>query len=195
MGKADDTRLTLLQKAFELIYKNGYQATSIDDIIANTAVTKGAFYYHFKSKQEMGLAIIREVMYPGMASVMIEPLMDGNDVPDKIYQMMEGLLLDNKFFKVQYGCPAINLIEEMAPLNMEFKSALTQLVVRWQHAIEQVLILAQKSGKISTELAPRQIAMFVITGYSGVRNMGKVFGQSCYDDFLAELKAYLQKLS
>lgn len=195
MGKAEDTRLTILQKAFELIYKNGYQATSIDDIIANTQVTKGAFYYHFKSKQEMGLAMIQDIMSPGMAAAMIEPLMDGKEVPDKIYRMMEGLLLDNAFFTIEYGCPAINLIEEMAPLSLEFRSALTQLVVRWQHAIEQVLTLAQESGKIRTELAPRQIAMFVITGYSGVRNMGKVFGRNCYLDFLAELKIYLQKLT
>ncbi|KAA6439350.1 TetR/AcrR family transcriptional regulator [Dyadobacter flavalbus] len=195
MGKAADTRLIILQKAFELIYRNGYQATSIDVIIATTQVTKGAFYYHFKSKEEMGLAIIKEVMYPGMAAAMIDPLLDGKDVPDKIYRMMEGLLLDNPFFDVQYGCPAVNLIEEMSPLNLSFRNALTQLVVRWQHAIEHVLTLAQQSGKIRAELAPRQIALFVVTGYSGVRNMGKVFGRSCYHDFLAELKTYLQKLA
>ncbi|GGB81928.1 TetR/AcrR family transcriptional regulator [Dyadobacter sediminis] len=195
MGKAADTRLIILQKAFELIYRNGYQATSIDVIIATTQVTKGAFYYHFKSKEEMGLAIIKEVMYPGMAAAMIEPLMDGTDVPGKIYRMMEGLLLDNPFFDVRYGCPAINLIEEMSPLSQSFKSALTQLVVRWQHAIEHVLTLAQQSGTIRPDLSPRQIALFVITGYGGVRNMGKVFGQNCYKDFLAELKRYLQKLA
>ena len=43
MSKAAATRLTILQKAFELVYANGYQATSIDDILIKTAVTKGAF--------------------------------------------------------------------------------------------------------------------------------------------------------
>ncbi|NIJ52464.1 TetR/AcrR family transcriptional regulator [Dyadobacter arcticus] len=195
MGKADNTRSTILQKAFELIYKNGYQATSIDVIIATTHVTKGAFFYHFKSKEEMGLAIIKEVMYPGMAAAMIDPLLDGKDLPDKIYQMMKGLLLGNPFFIVEYGCPAINLIEEMSPLNPAFKDALTQLVVKWQHAIEQVLTRAQQSGNIRPDLSPRQIAFFIVTGYSGVRNMGKVFGPGCYDDYLSELKGYLQKLS
>jgi TetR/AcrR family transcriptional repressor of nem operon len=62
MKKAATTRLTILQKAFELIYVKGYQTTSIDDIIATTQVTKGAFYYHFKNKDEMGLAIINEIL-------------------------------------------------------------------------------------------------------------------------------------
>ena len=61
MKKAEATRLMILQKAFELIYVKGYQTTSIDDIIATTKVTKGAFYYHFKTKDEMGLAIINEI--------------------------------------------------------------------------------------------------------------------------------------
>jgi TetR/AcrR family transcriptional regulator, transcriptional repressor for nem operon len=64
MSKATATRLNLLQKAFELIYTKGYQTTSIDDILATTQVTKGAFYYHFKTKDDMGLAIIHEILKP-----------------------------------------------------------------------------------------------------------------------------------
>ncbi|RAJ08805.1 TetR family transcriptional regulator [Chitinophaga skermanii] len=52
MNKAAATRLNMLQKAFELIYVKGFQTTSIDDILATTQVTKGAFYYHFKNKDE-----------------------------------------------------------------------------------------------------------------------------------------------
>jgi AcrR family transcriptional regulator len=58
MKKSAATRLMILEKAFELIYAKGYQTTSIDDIIATTKVTKGAFYYHFKTKDEMGLLLL-----------------------------------------------------------------------------------------------------------------------------------------
>ena len=61
MKKAEGTRRNILEKAFELIYERGYQNTSIDDILATTGVTKGAFYYHFQNKDEMGLAIIHEI--------------------------------------------------------------------------------------------------------------------------------------
>jgi TetR/AcrR family transcriptional repressor of nem operon len=68
MKKAESTRLNILQKAFELIYVNGYQTTSVDDIIATTKVTKGAFYYHFKTKDEMGIAIINEILKPTLSA-------------------------------------------------------------------------------------------------------------------------------
>lgn len=193
MSKAATTRLTILQKAFYLIYRKGYQATSIDDIIATTQVTKGAFFYHFKSKEEMGLAMIHEIMYPGMYASMIKPLLDADDPLDEIYEMMKALLLKNPFFEVKYGCPAINLIDEMAPLNEAFRKALLQLIVQWQEAIKNTLLIAQKKGKISKELMPEQIALFVSSGYSGIRNMGKIFGKTCYKTYLNELKKYLQQ--
>ena len=74
MKKAEATRLNILQKAFELIYEKGYQTTSIDDILLKTQVTKGAFYYHFKNKDEMGIAIINELLKPTLTNSFIEPL-------------------------------------------------------------------------------------------------------------------------
>src|SRR5690606_28017174 len=97
MKKAEATRLTILQKAFELIYVKGYQTTSIDDIIATTKVTKGAFYYHFKTKDEMGLAIINEILKPTLASSFIEPLQTEENPLEAIYNLMDNLLMKNEF--------------------------------------------------------------------------------------------------
>jgi TetR/AcrR family transcriptional repressor of nem operon len=194
MSKAAATRRGILHKAFELIYLKGYQATSIDEIIATTTVTKGAFFYHFKNKEEMGLAMINEVMYPGMVPYMIDVLGKTDEVLDDIYDMMKGLLLLNSFFKVEYGCPAVNLADEMAPLNESFRKALMHLMVAWQQAIEESLRKAQATGRISKAYEPKQIALYITAGYSGVRNMGKVFGKSFYTEYLMQFKIYLDSL-
>ncbi|MCW3463991.1 TetR/AcrR family transcriptional regulator [Chitinophaga nivalis] len=194
MSKAAATRLNILQKAFELVYQNGYQGTSIDLILTQTKVTKGAFFYHFKNKEEMGLAMIREVMYPGMQTGLIQPLLEGEDPVTEIYTMMHGLLLENPFFQVKYGCPAINLIEEMAPLNADFHTALATLVLQWQEAIEKTLKKGKAAQQIRKEVNTAQVAFFVMSGYSGVRNLGKLYGQTCYHKYLKELKTYLKNL-
>lgn len=192
MAKAASTRLTILQKAFELVYKNGYQATSVDDIIATTKLTKGAFFYHFKSKDEMGLAMINEVMYPGMYEVLVRPLENSSNPVKDIYLMMKHLLLTAPFFEVQYGCPAVNLVEEMAPLNEKFKQALTKLLLQWQAAIEQCLANGVRENKISASVKPGLVSVYVTAGYGGVRNMGKLQGREVYKMFLKELKNYLE---
>ncbi len=194
MSKAAATRLVILQKSFRLIYANGYQATSIDDIIATTKVTKGAFFYHFKNKDEMGLAMIKEIMYPGMYQALVQPLTDSQDPVTEIYAMMKGLLLTNPFFDVRYGCPAINLIDEMAPLNKQFNKALSILVLEWQKAIEASLNAGKTSGKIGREIDAGQTAYFIMSGYGGIRNLGKIYGKTCYTSYLSGLKTYLMSL-
>lgn len=194
MTKAATTRLTILQKAFELVYKQGYQATSIDDIIATTQVTKGAFFYHFKNKDEMGLAMITDVMLPGMHGVLVKPLQNSSNPVKDIYLMMKHLLFTAPFFEVQYGCPAVNLVEEMAPLNASFKMALNKLFGEWQQAIEQCLEKGIREEKIRANIKPHWVSLYITAGYNGIRCIGKVQGTDAYALYLKELKNYLEGL-
>jgi TetR/AcrR family transcriptional repressor of nem operon len=194
MSKATDTRLMILNKSFELIYRKGYQATSIDDIISTTQVTKGAFFYHFKNKEEMGLGLINELLYPSMSKLMVARPEKNTDPIGSIYNMMEKLLMDEHFFDVDYGCPAINLIEEMAPINKSFKQALSKLVQLLKKSIVTTLESARLSGQISAGVSPEEAALVILSGYGGVRNLGKVLGRSSYVTYLKGLKDYLSKL-
>jgi len=195
MKKASATRYTILQKAFELIYTKGYQTTSIDEIIATTKVTKGAFYYHFKTKDEMGLAIINEILKPTMKNDFIKPLQDAKNPIKEIYNMTKGLLLENPFLKLEYGCPAGNLTQEMTPWNVEFGKALAELTLEWQQTIENSVKCAKKNGLIRDGVDPQQVAYFIMSGYWGIRNFGKVYNNTdCYHSYLKELKIYLNSL-
>jgi TetR/AcrR family transcriptional repressor of nem operon len=195
MSKAAATRTMILQKSFELIYKQGYQATSIDNILATTQVTKGAFFYHFKSKDDMGLAMINEIMYPGMYSSLVKPLLAAGDPVNEIYDMMRNVLLKVPFLRSKYGCPAVNLIEEMSPINNEFKKALLVLINQWQDAIKSTIEQGKALKQVRSEVDAKQVACFVIAGYGGIRNLGKALGTSCYTTYLQELKNYLNQLN
>lgn len=194
MSKGAQTRQTILGVAFELTYANGYQATSIDEILKKTHVTKGSFFHHFKNKDEMGLAMIEEIMYPGMYSTMINPLLAGKDPIKEINDMMRGLLINDQFFNVKYGCPAINLIDEMAPLNESFNKALSRLTKNWQKAIQDSLQKARSTGQINPDVDIKGATVFIMSGYGGIRNLGKLYGKSCYTTYLKELKSYLNSL-
>ncbi len=55
--RGTDTRNLLLDAAGELFAQRGYDASSVADICKQAGVTKGAFYYHFTSKQQVFLAL------------------------------------------------------------------------------------------------------------------------------------------
>jgi TetR/AcrR family transcriptional repressor of nem operon len=195
MAKAANTRLTILQKAFELIYTKGYQTTSIDDIIATTQVTKGAFYYHFKTKDEMGVAIIEEVLKPTMLESFIKPIENSQNPVTDLYNMISYLLLEDPFLQVKYGCPVGNLTQEMTPWNNQFSQALSQLVDQWMTTIEKAILNGQATGLIRKDRNGKQIGFFIMSGYWGIRNFGKLQNdKSCYVAYLKEFKNYLNSL-
>jgi len=195
MGNAAATRAIILGKAYELIYVNGYQATSIDDILRSTNVTKGAFYYNFKNKEEMGLALINEVIYPRMYVSLVEPLTRSEHVIEDLYAIMHKFLLADPHLQVKYGCPANNLVQEMAPLNKKFNNALLRLMNQWKAAIETAVKNGIKKGIIRKDVDPEGVATWIIAGYGGVRNMGKLTkNEACYREFLKEFKKYLESL-
>lgn len=195
MGNAAATRAIILGKAYELIYAKGYQSTSIDDIIAATEVTKGAFYYNFRNKEEMGLALINELIYPRMYVALVEPLKNAANPVEDLYNLMHKFLLANPALEIKHGCPANNLVQEMAPLNKKFNTALSRLMLQWKSAIEEAVKRGIKAGSIRKDVGAEGVATFIISGYGGIRNMGKlVQSDSIYKTYLKEFRKYLEGL-
>jgi TetR/AcrR family transcriptional repressor of nem operon len=58
--KSAETRTRLLETARDLIRAKGYTATTVDEICAAAGVTKGGFFHHFASKEELGIAAVEQ---------------------------------------------------------------------------------------------------------------------------------------
>jgi TetR/AcrR family transcriptional repressor of nem operon len=56
-GASADTRLRLLDAAQDLMRSKGYAATTVDDVCKAAGLTKGSFFHHFASKEELGVAV------------------------------------------------------------------------------------------------------------------------------------------
>ena len=56
--KKSRTRIQILQAALTCFANKGYHQTSMDDIVAESGLSKGGLYWHFKSKQELFVSLI-----------------------------------------------------------------------------------------------------------------------------------------
>ena len=55
-SSADNSRTRLLAATIDLVRANGYSGTRVDDVCAAAGVTKGSFFHHFASKEELAIA-------------------------------------------------------------------------------------------------------------------------------------------
>lgn len=62
MARGSDTRSRILDIAQEAVLWKGFDATSIDEIVAAANLTKGGFFYHFPDKNALALALIEKHM-------------------------------------------------------------------------------------------------------------------------------------
>src|SRR5436853_3352595 len=56
------TREAIIAAASRLMHVSGYQSTSLDDVLRESGVGKGNFYHYFKSKEDLGYAILDRVV-------------------------------------------------------------------------------------------------------------------------------------
>src|SRR5262249_9645814 len=74
------TREVVLEAATRLIHLKGYQHTTLDDVLSASGVGKGNFYHYFRSKEDLGFAILDRVIDTFMRRG-IEPCFEDPDAP------------------------------------------------------------------------------------------------------------------
>ena len=144
----DQTRQTLLDAAFEEIHEHGFQAASLDNILAKTGVTKGALYHHFKNKMELGYAVVEEVIRP------MDPASSGwsrfrrRTTRSKRFGRIFDATHSMNEQACQCGCPLNNLAQEMSPLDEGFRQRIQAVLEAWRGGIADILRRGQASGTV-----------------------------------------------
>ena len=159
------TRERLLQAGFREVYRSGFQSASIDTILAATNVTKGALYYHFDSKEDLGHAIVEEIVAKLPQDKWLRPLQGGKNPIDALIGIVKATSVRPE--DVKGGCPLVNLAQEMSPLDEQFRKRLETIFNAWQEGIATALRRGQSQGTVRRDLVPEETAGFLIAMYEG----------------------------
>jgi AcrR family transcriptional regulator len=73
------TRQKILMAAFAEFYKHGFQGGSLNHIVETAGATKGALFHHFAGKQELGYAVLDEVIGPLLQQRWLHPVINSVD--------------------------------------------------------------------------------------------------------------------
>jgi len=165
------TRDRLLQAGFREVYRSGFQSASVDTILAATNVTKGALYYHFDSKEDLGYAIVEEIIAKLPEDKWLRPLQRGKNPIDALIRVVQATSVRRE--DVNGGCPLANLAQEMSALDEQFRKRLQTIFHAWQEGITTALQRGQSQGTVRRDLVPEETAGFLIAMYEGYVMLAK----------------------
>ena len=117
------TRTKLLDAARDVIRTKGYTATTVDDICSAAGVTKGSFFHHFASKEQLGIAAIEQFGVMAAAIFGSAPYTALPDPLDRLlgYVDFRAAMLDGEI--AQYTCLLGTSVQEVYATHPEIRAA------------------------------------------------------------------------
>ena len=191
----DVTRETILDAAFQEVHRHGFQAASLSNILAKTGLTKGALYHHFPTKDDLGLAVIDEVVREGLDAMMFAPLRESDTPFDTLLDIIRHKAQRTDLENVSLGCPLNNLMQEMSALDKLFQERLSKVLGIWQRTVEDALKRGQKQGEIRADVDYKAAALFIVSAWEGCIGVAKnMQSPQAFSTCMKQLHGYVQGL-
>lgn len=190
------SRKEILEISFIEVFTNGFQGVSIDDIVAKTTLTKGAFYHQFPTKLDLGYALVDEVIKPMIIDRWIKPLESYENPLDGILAQMKKLIGECDPTHLKLGCPLNNLVQEMSPVDKGFHKRLQIALNLWIDEMDKHLKRAKKSGYLKTDVNTKDVARFVVMAHEGFYGILKGLDDpKIFSALYASIKRYFKTIS
>ncbi len=192
MSDAEQTRQKILVVAADEIHQHGFQATSLSTILNRCGISKGALYYHFTNKIELGYAVFEEIYTPMFLGTW-QPALDADDPIEGLCHFFTEMTEDMTCSEVVCGCPLNNLCEEMANVDEGFRLRILSM----QQKLNELIVnaLSKVKGDLRPELQLSQVAYFIVATIHGSTSLSKSSrNKELFQQVIAELCLYIRAL-
>ncbi|RJP18706.1 MAG: TetR/AcrR family transcriptional regulator [Candidatus Abyssobacteria bacterium SURF_5] len=157
----------ILEETTKLIHAKGFNNTSIQDILDASSVSKSNFYYHFKTKEELGFEVLA-LRIQQFYDFAVRPALE-NDLkpPERIDAFLDRLLAIGLSPQGELGCPFGNLAQEMSAVHEPLRKALSDFFHAGAELVEQCFEEGKRQGDFKESLPSKQLSEFVLAQMQG----------------------------
>jgi TetR/AcrR family transcriptional regulator, transcriptional repressor for nem operon len=166
------TRDQIVAAADQLIYRQGYENTSFSDIADVVQISRGNFYYHFKSKDEILDAVIAARLHK--TRTMLERWdIESADPVDRIHSFIN-ILVANRADIKRSGCPVGTLCGELAKLNHAAAGDASQPFTLFRTWLGRQFTLLGRAADADA------LALHLLARSQGVATLANVFHEDAF---------------
>ncbi|AUI58131.1 TetR/AcrR family transcriptional regulator [Amycolatopsis sp. BJA-103] len=158
--------------ALELFWRQGYEATSVSDLVAGLGIGKASLYATFGTKHQLYLTALNRYIARGNERFVADfagpgPALDG---VRRLIERYVAEILDESGRK---GCFVVNAAMEMLPKDPEVARVVERSWDALELALRMALSRAKAQGEIGPGADPEALAGFLLTVLQGMRVLGK----------------------
>ena len=164
-GKA--TRDHIIEAADHRFYRQGYEHTSFSDIADDVQISRGNFYYHFRSKDEILDAVIDQRL-ADTQRMLDRWEADGKDPTDRIRSFIHMLVANRADIK-RYGCPVGTLSTELAKLDHASRADANKLFTLFRTWLRRQFVALGRARDAD------MLAMHLLARSQGVATLANAF--------------------
>lgn len=164
---AKTTRDHIVEAADDLFYRQGYEHTSFSDIADAVQISRGNFYYHFKTKDEILDAVINARL-AGTRKMLERWEIEGARPADRIRGFIR-ILIANRADIKRYGCPVGTLCSELAKLKHGSQAEANKLFALFRTWLRRQFMLLGRGADAD------QLAMHLLARSQGVATLASAF--------------------
>ena len=169
------TKQRLLQAGFREFHRSGFNAADIDRILEDAGVTKGALYYHFKSKRGLGYAVVTEVLRDWIRDRWLRPLEMAPDPVEALQALATWGETSVTAKALALGCPLQGLVEELSGVDEGFRVRLATIYEDWRGGLARLLSTAQDRGQVRSEIDVDAASTFIVAAWQGSIGLAKAY--------------------
>ncbi len=196
--KSQKTRKRIIGHATQLVHRQGLENTTIDDIVKSAGITKGSFYFHFASKEELGYAVIDSAaayVLSGLRHVSEDTALSPEGRLEAMLRMLQSAVEDNNCGN---GCILGNLALEMSDLHEGYRRRLAEIFDGWVLLFQGLLEEMQREGEMASGLDAADYARHAVVVLEGGIMLSKVKKDPAplraeMERLLNEIEAYRKK--
>ena len=190
------TRSSILQAAQEVVYRKGFRASSVDDIVEAAGLTQGAFFHYFPTKKELGYALADEILKEMMLDRWTRPLAAYRDPVKGMIARFRRNMEATTDEEMSLGCPLNNLTQEMSSVDPIFGEKLRGVLSLWIDETEKYLKKARTAGYLRPDVDTKRAAEFVVMAEEGSAALVKnLMDRKAYWSLYESFKWFLESLS
>lgn len=188
------TRNEIIKTAYGLMLKKGYEDMGVQDIIDGMGMTKGCLYHHFKSKNDIAVAVIKEIIKPYFEEVW-KDIYKGANPLQGIIDAIDKIFITNCDRLSRFGCPLGNLAAELSAKDEVLSKSIRDVFFSLQLSIEKALEKARDLKIVRTGIDIAKVSKFIIASFEGCIITAKSFqDKTILKDCFSVLKDYLTSL-